>query len=1116
MSFLPCKTSNPCQICGCGDGRCRETDGDLVLCMNATGSHQTPNGWKWRGLEKKGGQWGMFAPVGNEQDRAASKAIWAEKKAEREAKEAEDLAASPSKEERDRDYQYKIKNHQLRDGDLVDLTRRELTEADIKALTPFSENRGYVIPIRDIDGLMVGGQVRCRKGSGGGRYRWETTGKNRLPETGEMPIAHWFPEAPPTAIALTEGTGVKPYAASRRLNALAIGASGAQFCASEKTLKAALDRFPELPLLLVADGGAVAVPAVMQTYQKVQKLLADWGREPLVTWWGQLTEADGDIDEIGAETKIENITWDEFMEIAIEHDGVIAGNKKEQISLVSFLTPKQQERVRDGVKGSGVKAAAEAIAKELAGLEVALSEVSDEYSGSSESVLATFCQLCEPPILGDDLATMLALAKDKPSIVPISRVRSVLVEWRKKNRTVEGQESTDRTHYESTPGDGLVLVTSKQNEDGSFSPSRVPIGYHLEAIAYIDNPDQDGAAILLEFGARSGLRRWTMPRAELAGDGGEICRGLLSRGYWFDRKQKNHLFQYLQGLGIKVEDTYTVTDSSGWVKGSFVLPHKTYGDETLKFRDVEVSPESLTEVAGTLDDWKKVVAARCGGNSRLILALGVAFAAPLLPLLNIESGGFHLVGATSQGKTTILSVAASVLGLKDIPHWRTTTNGLESTATAFNHLCLPLDEIGQADPKDVGAIAYMLANGQGKARMKKDLTNRKGKTWQLLFLSSGEIGLGDYMAQAGQTQKGGQEVRSPDVPAIPEGSEHGCFENIHGAADAVQFVNGLEAAVKANHGTAMDAFLGRLVTDATDPKPVGSWAKQTHLIAAQLSEGMSDSAIGRVAKRFALVQVALGIAHGYGLLPFPAEQIDWAVSLCFKDWVKSRGGDGSVEIKRAIEKIEHLLVSNELGDRVFTLPDNNGQKTRQLLAYRRLDIEGNTEALLVPPSIFNKEFCDGVNKNELIKALQAQGLLGESDEEGRADRQMRIGGQKKRFFVFIFSAVGDSQKALGTLGTLGTPDPKAYSESDPSGEQCTQTPKTGLGTLGTPNDFEPSVPNVPKPKNESGYTLGTPESQMEQVIEAGVPSVPNVPSPKQQSQPQKKKKINEKEGYWDE
>jgi putative DNA primase/helicase len=558
------------------------------------------------------------------------------------------------------------------------------------------------------------------------------------------------------------------------------------------------------------------------------------------------------------------------------------------------------------------------------------------------------------------------------------------------------QKEPKNSHFTSSIETGLVKVTADGDKESNES-----IGNHLAAIACVDNPDKDGAALLLEFKTfRGDIRRWTMLRAYLAGDGSAIAEGLLSRGYNFKRKQKAALLDYIQGLGADVETTYTITDSSGWVNKSFVLPHQTYGDPNLKFRDVDPSPEAITEIKGTLQGWKGGVASRCEGNSRLILGLGTSFASPLLPIVDIESGGFHLVGATSQGKTTILSVAASVTGVKDIPHWRTTTNGLESTATAFNHLCLPLDEIGQADPRDVGNIAYMLANGQGKARMTKNLTNRKLKTWRLMVLSSGEVGLGSYMAQANITQKGGQEVRLPDIPAVPENSIYGCFETIHGADTAVQFVSALDSAVKEHHGTALDAFLTRLVVDAADPTFAGNLSKQVHLIAAKLSEGTIDSAIGRVAKRFALVQVSLGLAHKYDLLPFDVEQIDWAIAECFRAWLKVRGGDGSIEVKQAIDRIQHLLVTNEFSDRVFSLPSNDARPVRNLLAYRKVDSEGQTEEFWVPTTVFDKEFCGGVNKTELVKELQRLGWLLPPRPDGKSIRIRKLKGKANYYYVF--------------------------------------------------------------------------------------------------------------------
>ena len=72
--------------------------------------------------------------------------------------------------------------------------------------------------------------------------------------------------------------------------------------------------------------------------------------------------------------------------------------------------------------------------------------------------------------------------------------------------------------------------------------------------------------------------------------------------------------------------------------------------------------------------------------------------------------------------------------------WRATTNGLEALASLRSDTLLVLDELSQVDPKEAGEIAYMLANGSGKARAGKTGAVRPRYDWRILFLSAGEIG----------------------------------------------------------------------------------------------------------------------------------------------------------------------------------------------------------------------------------------------------------------------------------------------------------------------------------------------------------------------------------------
>jgi putative DNA primase/helicase len=661
---------------------------------------------------------------------------------------------------------------------------------------------------------------------------------------------------------------------------------------------------------------------------------------------------------------------------------------------------------------------------------------------------------------------------------------------RKEIKPKQPKEKVKQTQFFTSIEHGLQRVTCSESEGGKETNSTEQIGNHLEAIAYLDNPEGTGASILLELETvRNQVKKIPILRSDLAGDGVPILSHLMSCGYHYNRKNKTELLEYLHSLGAGIDRTYTIVDATGWVNGRYVSQHKTYGDGDYVFQQVESSSETATEIKGTLAEWKTHVGSKCDNNSRLIFMLGIAIAAPLLPVVGLESGGFHLMGDTSTGKTTAVKVAVSVTGEKEIPNWRTTANGLEMTATAHNHSMLPLDEIGQADEKGVGEACYMLRNGQGKSRSTKDLRARKVKKWQLLFLSTGEHSLASYMAQAGKVIKGGQEVGMPDIPAVPFGSPYGVFESIHGCESSKEFAESLEAACQKYRGTAIDAFLTQLVVDRQDKSFDGATAARVFTAAKKLSEGTIDLAVSRVANRFALVQVALEIAHSYDILPFPIDRIEWAVKKMFTDWLNQRGGDGSIEIKNAIERIKHLLISNEFSDRVFTLPDNNDRPVRGLLAYRKLDLEGQTEEFWVPTTTFDKEFCDGANKKQLVKELQRIGWLLPPRPDGKSTHQRTRKGATNYYFVFgkrvLFGEGSEGSEGEGLnadVDKLLEPSPSLHhskntseggegspSKNDASLHRLHQPSLTGEGNVKSQNDYPvtntdaPSLPSPPSP-----------------------------------------------------
>ena len=131
----------------------------------------------------------------------------------------------------------------------------------------------------------------------------------------------------------------------------------------------------------------------------------------------------------------------------------------------------------------------------------------------------------------------------------------------------------------------------------------------------------------------------------------------------------------------------------------------------------------------------------------------------------MEGGGFSFEGGSSSGKTTALQVAASVWGGPvHVKSWRLTDNALESVATLHNDGLLILDEVGQVNARVLSEAAYMLANGSGKSRSGRDGSLRRSHVWRLIFLSSGELGLADKLAESGMKSKAGQEVRFVGLP----------------------------------------------------------------------------------------------------------------------------------------------------------------------------------------------------------------------------------------------------------------------------------------------------------------------------------------------------------------
>jgi uncharacterized protein (DUF927 family) len=465
--------------------------------------------------------------------------------------------------------------------------------------------------------------------------------------------------------------------------------------------------------------------------------------------------------------------------------------------------------------------------------------------------------------------------------------------------------------YDMRP-DGLY----KKNENEQEKPMWLSGPFAIEA----ETRDHEGRSwgVLFSWYDRDGMRHEEMfPRSSFSSDSAEARSRFADGGLPMNAMPPARQ-AFTNYLGIcKSEMRARSVSMTGWHKidgtNIYVLPDRVYGDiaERIVLQRTERAL-SLFNSSGTLAEWNAEVARPCLGNSRLLFAVCCAFAAPLLGLLGEDGGGFNLRGTSSIGKSTAQGVAASVCGGTSekgangfIRSWRTTGNGLEAVAVAHSDGLLLLDEMSQVDGRELGEIAYMLANGQGKSRATRNGGERQALRFRVLFLSSGELSLAEKMAEAGQTARAGQEIRVLDVPA-DAGAGMGMFECLPDGIDAVTFAEELGQAVGGQYGTAFPAFLTWLTREL---QARGDFVDHLRQLVSDLRrawlQGVPDagSQVGRAAFRFAILGVAGELASKAGIIEWPADAASTAAETCFRAWLEGRGTSGQAEDAQAVRQL---------------------------------------------------------------------------------------------------------------------------------------------------------------------------------------------------------------------
>lgn len=512
----------------------------------------------------------------------------------------------------------------------------------------------------------------------------------------------------------------------------------------------------------------------------------------------------------------------------------------------------------------------------------------------------------------------------------------------------------------------------------------------FEVLAETRNGNGEAWGILLGWRDHDGRpHEWALPRSMLAGDCSEMRARLLDGGLYVTQNRKGRELFAAYLANKRVEMRARCVEAIGWHGHAYVTPKEVFGD-TAGEKVILQTIAAVTEFEskGTFEDWKRDIAALAEGNSRLALALSVAFVGPLLHLVGEESHGFHFSGGSSSGKTTALRVAASVMGAP-LHTWRTTDNAAEGLARAANDGLLLLDELSQVDGRAADAMAYMLGNGQGKGRMRKDTSNKPVSSWRLAFLSTGEVGLAEKIGETGKRAKAGQSVRMIEVPA-DAGKGHKLFETLHRFTGGDDLARHLRTATDSHRGHALRPFLVHItanlsaVTDALKAE-IRRWL-------ADNLPPKADGQVSRVASRFALAAAAGQLATDIGVLPWPKDEARRAAATCFRAWLNHRGGTGAAETEAGLSQVRAFIEMH--GEARFAPTDKpDSPRIINRAGFVREDDTGRLEYLVLPEA-WKNEVCKGLDAVAVARDLAGRGLL-RPDAGGKSSRSVTIPGLGK-------------------------------------------------------------------------------------------------------------------------
>ena len=533
---------------------------------------------------------------------------------------------------------------------------------------------------------------------------------------------------------------------------------------------------------------------------------------------------------------------------------------------------------------------------------------------------------------------------------------------------------------------GLYHLKEKQDENGEIKHSKTFISLPLTILGEARSVQNDHWKRVIQFQDKDGKQhKILIPYEHFMGEAQDALKIIANHGLMPPRTayKKNIFIQYIQDYPI--QKRFRCMNQTGWHHHSFVTPSKTYGhtdDDELLFHYEGKNPYSTL---GSFAGWQEL-SQLIEPHALAVLCFSCAFAGQLVAPLGVESGGFHLYGSSTDGKSTITKASCSVWGNpKDISKsWRTTDNALENEAELRNDNFLNLDELRQAVPKAVSDIVYMLTGGQGKARSGKTGKNRETKQFSLMYTSTGEVTLEEHLRRGNIELDAGLLLRFAHLPS-DAGQGYGVFNRINYGTQAQDVGNRINELSSLHYGHAGIKWLDYLTNDKEQVM------HQAQVLFEQFIQQQSKKLNGqasRVLRRFTLVAVAGELATQANITGWQTGRAFEALQHCFNTWFDHFGQDGNLEERKILEHIKTFFEANGSSrfESLHSSRSADGEIIRPRIHNQVGYYDPDQKTYLVSSSMFKKEICIGFNEASAKKLLKQQNWL--DCEDGRYTKRV--------------------------------------------------------------------------------------------------------------------------------